>query len=111
MSDSNEVPEGAAVFPEIPAELGVHPLLLAVLHAVGFFDGSDEDVINDAAANEALNYLSTYLQRLQGAELQRMREDMDCLVAYARAEEWPQAEVEFLQNFLRDYGIGSDTRA
>ena len=33
---ADEVPEGAAVFPEIPAELGVHPLLLAVLHAVVF---------------------------------------------------------------------------
>ena len=28
-----ESPEGAAVFPLIPPELGVHPLLLAALHA------------------------------------------------------------------------------
>ena len=27
-----EIPDGAAVFPQIPDELGVHPLLLAVLH-------------------------------------------------------------------------------
>ena len=33
----NEVPAGAAVLPEIPAELGVHPLLLAVLHTVVSF--------------------------------------------------------------------------
>src|SRR5215467_8817912 len=64
--DENQVPEGAAVLPLIPEELGVHPLLLAVLHAVVFFDGSDADVVNDAAANEALNYFATYLQRLQG---------------------------------------------
>ena len=32
--DEGEVPEGAAVFPDIPAELGVNPLLLAVVHAV-----------------------------------------------------------------------------
>ena len=36
---ADEVPEGAAVFPTIPAELGVHPLLLAVLHAVVFLEG------------------------------------------------------------------------
>ena len=47
-----EVPEAAAVFPLIPEELGFHPLLLAVLHAVVFLDGSDEGVVNDSAANE-----------------------------------------------------------
>src|SRR5436190_1337806 len=38
MADAPEpraVPEGAAVFPDIPAELGVDPLLLATLHASG----------------------------------------------------------------------------
>ena len=41
--EADEVPDGAAVFPLIPAELGVHPLLLAVLHAYVFLDGSDDD--------------------------------------------------------------------
>jgi hypothetical protein len=103
--DPNEVPEGAAVLPLIPPELGVHPLLLAILHAVVFFDGSSEDVVNDAAADEALNYLATYLQRLDGAELRRVREDMECLVAFARQEKWPEAELRFFQDFLQDYGV------
>ena len=30
----DEAPDGAAVFPLIPPEFGVHPLLLAVLHAL-----------------------------------------------------------------------------
>src|SRR5262249_1739625 len=38
------VPEGAAVFPPIPEELGVDPLLLAVLHATVFLAGSGETV-------------------------------------------------------------------
>ena len=48
MSDADEneadpaVPDGAAVFPTIPAELGVNPLLLAVLHATIFLAGSDD---------------------------------------------------------------------
>ena len=52
MSDEadDEVPEGAAVFPTIPAELGVDPLLLAVLHATVFLAGSDEAVVHPAAA-------------------------------------------------------------
>jgi hypothetical protein len=106
-SPNPEVPDGAAVFPLIPAELGIHPLLLATLHAVVFFDGSSADVVNDAAADEALQYFATYLQRLQGAELKRIKEDMDCLLAFARQEKWPNEEVEFLSGFLRDYGVGS----
>ena len=105
---NSEVPEGAAVFPLIPAELGIHPLLLATLHAVVFFDGSAEDVVNDAAADEALQYLSTYIQRLQGAELKKIREDVDCLLTFARQEKWPNEEVEFLRTFLQDYGAGTE---
>ncbi|MBI3410164.1 MAG: hypothetical protein HY040_17615 [Planctomycetes bacterium] len=104
--EQGEVPEGAAVFPLIPEELGIHPLLLAVLHAVVFFDGSAEDVVNDAAADEALQYIATYLQRLTGPELVRIKEDIACLEAHARQEKWPQEEVRFLQSFLTDFGAG-----
>lgn len=105
-----DVPEGAAVFPLIPKELGIHPLLLAVLHAVVFLDGSSEDVLNDAAANEAINYLATYLQRLEGAELKRIREDMACLVDFGKQEKWPAEELAFLKSFLDDFGVKSADR-
>ncbi len=111
MSDGDprpEVPEGAAVFPLIPDELGIHPLLLAALHAIVFFDGSDAAVVNDAAADEALQYIATYLQRLQGPELRRMREDVETLLHFARQEQWPVEEMQFLQSFLHDYGVGGD---
>jgi hypothetical protein len=106
--DQNQVPEGAAVLPLIPAELGVHPLLLAVLHAVVFFDGSSEDVVHDAAADEALNYIATYLQRLTGPELRRIKEDMDCLLTFARQEKWPVEELKFLEGFLGEYGVAGE---
>ena len=102
----SEVPEGAAVFPLIPAELGIHPLLLATLHAIVFFDGSDADVVNDAAADEALNYIATYLQRLQSSDLKRICEDVDALLAFAKQEGWPKEETQFLQSFLTEFGIG-----
>jgi hypothetical protein len=104
-----EVPDGAAVFPLIPAELGIHPLLLAILHAVVFFDGSADDVVNDAAADEALQYMATYLQRLQGPDLKRMQEDIDCLLAYAKQEKWPKEGIDFLSSFLRDYGVAGSS--
>lgn len=108
MSDDvgeTEVPEGAAVFPAIPAELGINPLLLAVLHATVFLAGSDDEVVHPDAAEEALQYLAEYLQRLDGALLLQVREDMACLTAFAKQEKWPKQLVRLLQEFLKDYGI------
>jgi hypothetical protein len=102
----DEGAEGAAVLPLIPEELGIQPLLLAVLHAVVFFDSSDETVVNDAAAGEALEYLATYLQRLRGKELARVREDMETLLQFGRQERWPADALEFFQSFLDDFGVG-----
>ena len=102
-----ETPDGAAVFPLIPEELGVHPLLLAALHAYVFLEGSEAVVLNPTVADEAMNYLVTYLQRLDGAELRRVREDMTTLAGFAKAEKWPKQQVRFLQDFLKENGIGS----
>ena len=109
--NEGEVPAGAAVFPAIPAELGIHPLLLAALHAVVFLDGSSEEVVNPAAAEEALEYLANYLQRLQGPDLQHIREDIEVLLGYARDEDWPAEEQQFLRSFLGDFGIGREHEA
>lgn len=105
MPDDPQTPEGAAVFPLIPAELGAHPLLLAVLHAYVFLEGSDPGVVNGTAAEEAMEYLATYLQRLSGPELRRVREDLDTLVGFAKSEKWPKQQVRFLQDFLKDNGV------
>jgi hypothetical protein len=109
MSDAGpqEVPEGAAVFPLIPAELGVDPLLLAVVHATVFLAGSDESVVDPGAAEEAMHYVASYMQRLQGPALAKVREDMACLTAFARQEKWPKGMVRALQSFLDDYGVGT----
>src|SRR5262249_52400094 len=105
-SQPQEAPEGAAVFPLIPAELGVHPLLLAALHAYVFLEGSDAKVLNPAAADEAMHYLVTYLQRLSGPDLRRVAEDVQALAGFAKSEQWPKQQVRFLQDFLKDNGIG-----
>jgi hypothetical protein len=106
--DEPAVPDGAAVFPLIPPELGVNPLLLAVLHATVFLTGSEESIVQPAAADEALEYLAGYLQRVDGPLLQRTREDMACLVAFARQEKWPKQMVRFLHDFLADFGVGGN---
>jgi hypothetical protein len=108
--NAREVPEGAAVFPLIPEELGVSPLLLAVLHAVVFLVGSDDDVVQPDAAEEALHYLVSYLRRLEGPALQRVREDIGVLLGFARQEQWPKEDVHFLKTFLDEFGIGTEEK-
>src|SRR5262249_34803629 len=77
--DGGEGADGAAVFPLIPPELPVHPLLLALLHCVVFVDGSTDEIIDPGAADEAMQYVATYLHRLKGPLLRQMREDLSCL--------------------------------
>src|ERR1051325_6154164 len=101
----SEVPEGAAIFPLIPPELGVNPLLLATLHATIFLAGSDGEIVHPEAADEAVQYIAGYVQRLEGPALVRVREDMACLAAYARQEKWPKQVVRALKSFLADLGI------
>lgn len=111
MSDAaepEEVPEGAAVFPTIPEELAVHPLLLAVVHATVFLAGSDENVVNGAAGDEAVQAMAGYLQRLNGTQLAQVREDLECLIAFARQSKWPKELIRFLKEFLADYGIETE---
>jgi hypothetical protein len=101
----DETPDGAAVFPLIPPELGVHPLLLAVLHAFVFLEGSEAAVVNGAAAEEAMEYLAGYVQRLSGNDLRRVKEDLNTLAGFAKHEKWPKQQVRFLQDFLSDTGV------
>ncbi len=100
-----EVPEGAAVFPEIPAELGINPLLLAVIHSAVFLSGSDAHIVEPQAADEALQYIGAYLDRLDGAALRQAGEDAECLLRFARQEKWPRQLLEALKNLLDDLGI------
>ncbi len=102
----DDVPEGAAVFPLIPEELGVDPLLLATLHAAVFLLGSSEEVVLPEAAEEALPYIAGYLQRLGWARLTRLREDLAALQEFARKDGWPRQDVQFLKTFLKEFGVG-----
>ncbi|MFO0809236.1 MAG: hypothetical protein U0746_11465 [Gemmataceae bacterium] len=108
---ADEVPDGSAVFPEIPADLGVDPLLLAVLQAVVFLGGSDEEIVQPDAADEVLEYMASYLQRLTGTELERVRGDISTVVAHAKRNGWPTEVHEFLSTFLADFGVGDDETA
>jgi len=106
--EGDDVPEGAAIFPAIPAELGVSPLLLSSVHAMVFLGGSEAAIVNPEAAHEAIGQMAEYLQRLRGPELVRVQEDMATLEGYARRAKWPKGLVLALKGLLEDLGVGGD---
>ena len=103
--DRGQVPEGAAVVPLIPETAGVHPLFLAVFHALVFLEGSSEEVVDQTAADETVQYLATYLQRLSGNALGNLKEDLKRLAEYARRQKWSADQQKLIQDFLVNYGI------
>ncbi|CAN5399456.1 hypothetical protein BH11PLA2_BH11PLA2_52510 [soil metagenome] len=108
VDEPTETPDGAAVFPMIPEELGIHPLLLGIIHAYVFLEGSDDPIVNGDAAEEAMHYLASYLQRLSGNDLRRAKEDIATLVSFAKTEDWPKQQIRFLQDFLSDNGVENE---
>jgi hypothetical protein len=70
-----------------------------------FLAGSDENVVAGAAADEAVQSMADYLQRLEGPALTKVREDMACLTTYARQSKWPKQLIRALKSLLGDCGL------
>lgn len=94
------------MFPLIPEELNVQPLLLAVLHATVFLSASDEELVQSEAAEEAFDYMAAYLRRLKGPELERVHADLVTLAEFGKQEKWSKQAVDFLETFLQVCGVG-----
>jgi hypothetical protein len=105
------VKKGAAVYPLVPPELDVHPLLLTTLHGMYFLDRSDEETVDPDWSLEALEYMGAYLQRLSGPELERVRNDLDRLAAHGRKKKWPKEQVEWAKTLLAVCGVEEEDEA
>jgi hypothetical protein len=106
--DHDEVPDGAAWFPEIPAELNISGQLLAIIHAVVFIAGSDEKIVHPHAGDEALGMIAEYLDRLTGKERSRILDDLKALRQYAKEQGWPKQLLSFIKDFPKNFGIIGD---
>ena len=80
------------MFPLIPAELGVHPLLWPCCTPTSSSTGRSGRG-EPGGVEEAMEYLAAYLQRLSGPDLRRASEDMDTLVGFAKQQKWPKQQV------------------
>lgn len=94
--------------PVIPDSLGIDPLLAALIHLTAFLDFSDDDTIASDAANEALEHVELYVQRLSEDRLDEIQSQLEKLEAYATQEGWSEDLVEFIRDFLYNCGLGED---
>ncbi len=96
------------MLPSVPEELGIDPLLLALLHTTAFLDFSDDDTVEPEAANEALERVEQYVQRLSEARLAALQADLEKLEEHATDTGWPEDMIDFVRDFLYNCGIGED---
>ncbi len=102
------VPKGAFVMPEIPKSLKVDPLLAGVLHAMSFFELSDEDTVDEDWAVEAMEAVTYYLQRMTPVQIADMAEQLDRVAKHAKKKKMPGPFIEFVEEFMVNSGLVED---
>jgi hypothetical protein len=93
------VPKASFVMPEVPASLGIDPLVLAVVHADAFLQLSEDEAVDPDAALEASENISAYLTRLPRDRAEAFRRDVAKLAAHARRQKWPADALEFVAEY------------
>ncbi len=106
-SPDGETPglEGIALFPDIPPELGIDPLLECLISMVVFITASDEDLVNPGAADEAFAHLQNVLSKLNGKRLARIREEIVVIAGWVKDQGLGTEAVKFIENFLDEMGV------
>ncbi len=110
--DDEEEPISGGVdglmMPSVPESLGIDPLLLALLHTTAFLDFSDDDTVEPEAANEALERVEQYVQRLPDERVSALQADLEKLEEHATQAGWPEDMIDFVRDFLYNCGIGDE---
>lgn len=100
--------QGLATLPEIPAELGLDPVLAALLHCAAFLDLSADDVVDAEAATEVLEHVGLYIQQLSPERQEQVGEQLERLRQHAEKAGWSDDAIDFVDDFLYSCGIGED---
>lgn len=98
----------SALLPAVPEELGIDPLLLALLRSASFLDLSADEAVNAELAGEVLEHVGMYIQRLSDERLDDIQQQLETLEAYAVEQGWVTEQIEFIRDFLYNCGLGDD---
>jgi len=110
--EQDDPPDGgeraSALLPVVPEELGVDPLLLALMRSACFLDLSADEAVNAELAGEVLEHVGMYIQRLSDERLDAIQDQLQTLEAYGIEQGWGADQVEFVRDFLYNCGLGED---
>ena len=96
------------MLPAVPDELGIDPVLLALLRSASFLDLSADEAVNAELAGEVLEHVGMYVQRLSDERLDDIQQQLETLEAYGIEQGWAAEQVEFVRDFLFNCGLGED---
>lgn len=91
--------------PEVPENIEVDPVFLALLQLAHFLDNCDDAVLQADAAAVQLERVGLYIQRLDDEALDDLEAQLAELVEHAIAASWSVAQREWLSGFLEHCGI------
>ncbi len=104
---SEELGDAVALFPDVPEEMGIDPVLLGLLHCVVFLCGSNDEIVHPDGADLVMQQVMACCSRLSGARLAKIKEDMHVLTAWSKEQGHGKGAVEFLETFLDEMGAGT----
>lgn len=99
-------PEGMAALPEIPSDLGIDPMLIAVLEPVVFLVGSEDYLVHPDAADAVFDRILSALNRLDAKRRASVLEDLKTLGGYFTGPEWPADMAKFIDCFAESIDSG-----
>ena len=100
------VEKDSFVLPLLPPKLNVDPLFASLLHCAAFLEFSGDDVVDPDSAIEAMEQVSTYLGSLEPDEVETLSTQLERIVRHAKQEKWPEDVVDFLTDFIENFGAG-----
>lgn len=109
MASEEEQEQGEGpMMPDVPEDLDIDPLLVALLQCAAFLDFADDQIVHPDAAGEVLENVGLYVQRLPAERLDDIGDQLEILAEHGAAAGWSEDMVEFVREFLYNCGIGDD---
>ncbi len=99
------VPVDAYHMPELPAELGVDPVLAALLHMACFMELSDEKSVEFNESMSTLEAMGYYLQRLPPNRVKEINAQLKWVAEYGKKHKWKKEALKFIPKLLENAGI------
>ena len=99
------VPVDVYHMPVLPPELGVDPILSALLHMACFMELSDERTVEFNESMVTLQVMGLYFQRLKPKQVKEITAQLKRVADYGKKQKWKKEALTFIRSLLKNAGI------